>query len=170
VAAICARLDGLPLAIEFAAARLEALPPAALLARLDRPLEVLVAGPRDAPARQQTLRDTIAWSYKLLSPAERALFRWLAPVTGGCTLAAARAICPTGASGDPLAGADVAKDLVLLAEARLLRVDVRGDEEPRYAMLATIREYALEQLEAAGETDDARRRHAAYYLALVPFA
>jgi len=166
VAAICTRLDGLPLAIELAAARLEALPVAALLARLDRPLEALVAGPRDAPSRQQTLRDTIAWSYKLLSPAERALFRRLAPVTGGCTRAAARAICLTEAPSDPLTEADVAEDLVLLAEARLLRVDVRGDEEPRYAMLATIREYALEQLEVAGETDDARRRHADYYLAL----
>ncbi len=166
VAVICARLDGLPLAIELAAARLGTLPPAALLARLDRPLGVLVDGPRDAPARQRTLRETIAWSDDLLSPAERALFRRLASVAGGCTLAAARAICPSDTPDDPLAGADVAEELDALAEGRLLRADVGEDEEPRYAMLATIREYALEQLEAAGEAEETRRRHAAYYLAL----
>ncbi len=166
VAAICVRLDGLPLAIELAAARLGTLPAAALLARLDRPLGVLVDGPRDAPARQRTLRATVAWSYDLLPTAEQALFRRLAPVAGGCTLDAARAVCLMGAPGDPLAGTDVAEGLAALAAAYLLRVDAGDDGEPRYAMLSTIREYALEQLEAAGEAEEARRRHAAYYLAL----
>jgi len=151
VAAICVRLDGLPLAIELAAARVAALPPAALVAWLDRPLEVLVAGPRDAPARQRTLRDTLTWSYDLLPPSERALFRRLTPFVGGCTVEAARAVC----RGDAPDDADVAEGLATLAMAHLLRVDAKG-EEPRYAMLATVREYALERLEESGEGEAAR--------------
>lgn len=159
------RLDGLPLAIELAAARVAALPPAALLARLDRPLAVLVEGPRDAPARQRTLRDTLAWSYDLLPPPTRALFRRLAPVVGGCTVEAARAVC----RGDALDDADVAEGLATLAAAHLLRVEAYADaraEDLHYAMLSTIREYANEQLEAAGEGVAARARHAVYYLGL----
>jgi len=152
VAAICARLDGLPLAIELAAARVEALPPAALLARLDRPLGVLVDGPRDAPGRQRTLRDTIAWSYDLLPRPERALFRRLAPYVGGCTVEAARAACRGNAPDD----ADVAEGLAALAAAHLLRARDGVEGEPRYTMLATIREHALERLEESGEGAAAR--------------
>ena len=163
VAAICVRLDGLPLAIELAAARVAALPPVALAARLDRPLEVLVEGPRDAPARQRTLRDTIAWSDDLLPPTGQALFRRLAPVVGGCTIGAAHAVC----QGDAPDDAGVAEGLAMLAAAHLLRVEAEtGPREPRYAMLATVREYALERLEESGEGAAARARHAAYYLGL----
>jgi len=170
VAAICARLDGLPLAIELAAARVAALPPAALAARLDRPLGLLVGGPRDAPARQWTLRDTIAWSYDLLPTAEQALFRRLAPFAGGCTVEAAAAV---GMPHDPTVGADVddvAEGLAALVDAHLLRVAVGDTGEPRYRLLATVREYALEQIEASGESALIRERHAAYYLTLAEAA
>ncbi len=170
VAAICARLDGLPLAIELAAARVAALPPAALAARLDRPLGLLVGGPRDAPARQWTLRDTIAWSYDLLPTAERALFRRLAPFAGGCTVESAAAV---GMPHDPMVGADVddvAEGLAALVDAHLLRVAVGDTGEPRYRLLATVREYALEQIEASGESALIRERHAAYYLTLAEAA
>ncbi len=178
VAAICARLDGLPLAIELAAARVAALPPAALppaalAARLDRPLGLLVGGPRDAPARQRTLRDTIAWSYDLLPPAERALFRRLAPFMGGCTVEDAAAVCRlAGVPDDPLVGADVedvAEGLAALVDAHLLRTPM-GDNEPRYSLLATVREYALEQIETSGESELIHERHAAHYLALAEAA
>jgi len=163
VAAICVRLDGLPLAIELAAARVAALPPAALAARLDRSLDVLVEGPRDAPPRQRTLRDTLTWSYDLLPPAARALFRRLALFVGGCTMGAARAV----GQGDAPDDADVAERLAMLTTAHLPRVDAdAGAGEARYAMLATIREYALERLEESGEGAAARARHAAYYLGL----
>jgi len=170
VAAICARLDGLPLAIELAAARVVALPPTALAARLDRPLGLLVGGPRDAPARHWTLRDTIAWSYDLLPTAEQALFRRLAPFAGGCTVEAAAAV---GMPHDPTVGADVddvAEGLAALVDAHLLRVAVGDTGEPRYRLLATVREYALEQIEASGESALIRERHAAYYLTLAEAA
>ena len=176
VALICARLDGLPLAIELAAARVAALPPAALATRLDRPLGVLVGGPRDAPARQWTLRDTIAWSYDLLPPAERALFRRLAPFVGGCAIEDAAAVCmPEGAPDDPLVKAmgdvgDVAEGLATLVDAHLLRMAIGDNGSPRYTLLATVREYALEQVAAAGEAEAMRERHAARYLALAEAA
>jgi len=173
VAAICARLDGLPLAIELAAARVVALPPAALQARLVRPLGLLVGGPRDAPARHWTLRDTIAWSYDLLPTAERALFRRLAPFAGGCAVEDAASVCLLeGVPDDPLVGTDVegvAEGLAALVDAHLLRAPM-GDNEPRYTLLATVREYALEQIEASGESERVRRRHAAHYLALAEAA
>jgi predicted ATPase len=99
VAEICRRLDGLPLAIELAAARVRLLPPAALLTRLDRRLPVLAGGPHDLPARQQTMRDAIAWSYELLNEPEQALFRWMCAFVGGCTLEAAEVICAGGGGG-----------------------------------------------------------------------
>jgi len=174
VAAICARLDGLPLAIELAAARVEALPPAALLARLGRPLGLLVGGPRDAPARHWTLRDTIAWSYDLLPTREQALFRRLAPFAGGCAVEDAANMCLLeGAPDDPLVGADVedvAEGLAALVDAHLLRATVGGAGEPRYTLLVTVREYALEQIEADGESKLIRGRHAAHYLALAEAA
>ncbi len=173
VAAICARLDGLPLAIELAAARVAALPPAVLAARLDRPLGLLVGGPRDAPARHWTLRDTIAWSYDLLPTAEQALFRRLAPFAGGCAVEDAASVCLLeGAPDDPLVGAnveDVAEGLAALVDAHLLRAPM-GDNGPRYTLLATVREYALEQVEGAGESEWVRRRHTAHYLTLAEAA
>ncbi len=173
VAQICARLDGLPLALELAASQLRVLPPLALLARLERRLPALTHGARDLPARQQTMRDTIAWSYDLLAPQEQALFRRLAVFSGGCTLEAATSVCgpaptpipaPRQGTGDI---PDVLEGLLALAEQSLLAVRA-GEEsdEPRLLMLETIREYALEQLATCGEEEALRRQHAAFFLAL----
>jgi DNA-binding CsgD family transcriptional regulator/tetratricopeptide (TPR) repeat protein len=162
VAEIVRRLDGLPLALELAAARVPVLSPAALLARLDRRLPLLTGGARDLPDRQRTLRDTIAWSYDLLSPHEQALFRRLAVFAGGCTLEAAEAVCETAHDS----GIDVLDGMASLINHSLVRDQGTGDE-PRFTMLETVREFALEQLEASGETDDTRRRQATFYLRLV---
>ena len=163
VAAICVRLDGLPLAIELAASRVRVLPPQALLPRLDRRLRVLTGGSRDLPRRQQTLRDTIAWSYDLLTADEQTLFRRLAVFAGGCSLAAAEAVC--NAERDlPL---DVLDGLSSLLEKSLLRQEDEPDGEPRFIMLATIREFAAEQLAASGEAQAVQRAHAAAMLTLV---
>jgi predicted ATPase/DNA-binding CsgD family transcriptional regulator len=158
VAEICASLDGLPLAIELAAARVNVLPLDALLSRLDRRLQVLVHGARDLPARQQTMRAAIAWSYDLLSPDEQALFRRLSVFAGGFSLEAAEVVV-TAASDvalDPLEG------IGSLVEKSLLR-EVDGARTPRFVMLETVREYAGEQLERSGEAEATRRRHAAWY-------
>jgi len=159
IAEICCRLDGLPLAIELAAARLRLFSPQALLARLRSGLELLSGGPRDVPARQQTLRNTIDWSYSLLSPQERSLFARLSVFAGGCTLQAVEEVCNPEREMDALEGT------TSLVEQSLLRVE--GDEEPRFQMLETVREYADERLEASGEAEDIRRRHARFYLALM---
>jgi predicted ATPase/DNA-binding CsgD family transcriptional regulator len=160
IAAICARLDGLPLAIELAAARVKWLSPAALLARLAHRLPLLTGGPRDLPKRQQTLRNTIAWSYELLSAVEQQLFRWLAIFVGGCTLEAAEAVCGMP-HDDALLGT-----VTSLIDKSLLRSIPQPDGEPRLALLETIREYGLEQLTLSGEADALRRRHAHYFVAL----
>jgi predicted ATPase/DNA-binding CsgD family transcriptional regulator len=168
VAEVCRRLDGLPLAIELAAARTKVLPPTALLARLEWRLPLLVGGNRDAPARQQTLRATIAWSHNLLSPDERVLFRRLAVFAGGCGLAAAESIGRGSEEPDwsDVASADTVLDLLAsLVDKSLLRRE-GSDDEPRYFMLETIREYAAEQLAASGEEAAIRQRHAAWCLAL----
>jgi non-specific serine/threonine protein kinase len=157
VAAICRRLDGLPLAIELAAARSKALPPAALLERLTSRLQTLTGGARDASPRPQTLRATVAWSYDLLTPAEQALFRRLAVFVGGCTLDAAEEVAAVGGAFDLLSSL-IDKSLLLPGEL--------PSGEARFAILETIREFGLEQLEATGEARDARRRHAEWCLRL----
>lgn len=165
VAAICHRLDGLPLALELAAAWIRLLPPAPLLARLDRALPLLTDGARDLPARQRTLRETIAWSHDLLTDGERALFRRLAAFAGGFTLAAAEAVC---ADETMPAAAVLAATAALLDQSLLERVSAMADAEaePRLALLETIREYAAERLAASGEETTIRARHAAHFLAL----
>jgi predicted ATPase/class 3 adenylate cyclase len=147
---ICRRLDNLPLALELAAARVRVLSTAQMLERLDRALPLLTGGARDAPERQQTLRATIGWSYDLLAPKEQEAFRRLGVFSGGCTLEAAELV----------AGADL-DVLQSLVEKSLVRFD--GE---RHSLLETIREYALERLEEAGEADELRRAHAAFFLAL----
>jgi predicted ATPase/transcriptional regulator with XRE-family HTH domain/Tfp pilus assembly protein PilF len=166
VTAICRRLDGLPLAIELAAARVKLLPPAALLGRLTRRLPVLIGGAQDAPARQQTMRHAIAWSYDLLHAGEQALFRRLAVFAGGCTLEAIEAVC--------LAGGDLEGDLLdwlgSLVDKSLLQQQGGSDAEPRFGMLETMREYGLERLEdarpAPGEATLTRHRHLEWCVAL----
>ena len=159
VAEICRRLDGLPLAIELAAARARVFPPRALLERLSHRLAVLTGGPRDLPERQQTLRGAIGWSYDLLRPAEQALFRRLAVFQGGCTLEAATAVA--AATSD--LGTDVDDGISTLVDYHLLvrREPIEG--QPRLGMLETIREFGLEQLKASGEAELARRAHAEYF-------
>ena len=172
IAEICAQLDGLPLAIELAAARVRLLPPQALLARLSSRLKLLTGGARDLPERQQTLRNTIAWSYDLLAPQEQALFRRLAVFAGGCTLEAAETVCAAPEGAPPLT-LDVLDGLDSLAAQSLLRqqgwTDAGADEdaEPRFRMLETIREFGLEQLRASDEECEAiQQAHLAYFLAL----
>ncbi len=162
VAEICQRLDGLPLAIELAAARVKMFPPTALLARLERRLPLLTGGGRDLPMRQQTMRDAIAWSYDLLTPRERALFRRVSVFVGGFTLEAAQAV--GAAEGDP--GFDVLEGVAGLVEQSLLQQEVGPDDEPRYGMLETVSEYGLERLEASGEAETVQEQHADYFLAL----
>src|SRR2546427_5877234 len=182
IAQICIRLDGLPLALELAAARSELLPPQALLGRLNRRLAVLTRGRQDAPTRQQTLRDTISWSYDLLNAEEQRCFRRLAIFVGGCTLEAAEAVCSSpidrGLTAsvasrcieDPPQVKDLslpAMDLVAsLLDKSLLQQSDRGGDELRLLMLETIREYALEMLADSGELEATEQRHAMYYLAL----
>src|SRR6266566_5131809 len=162
IAEICVRLDGLPLAIELAAARIKLLPPRALLTRLEYRLQVLTSGARDAPKRQQTLRNTLAWSYDLLDAREQWLFRRLSVFAGGYTLEAVEGLS-TALGEKP---ADVLDGVASLMDKSLLRQVEQEGEEPRLLMLATIREYALEALTASGEMESTRQAHAAYYLAL----
>ena len=166
VTAICRRLDGLPLAIELAAARVKVLPPKALLARLEQRLPLLTGGGRDLPARQQTMRDTIAWSYDLLTSEEQLLFRWLAVFVGGFTLAAAGIVVSDADHPviDPFEG------VASLLDKSVLRQEPDAGDEPRFVMLETVREFALEQLTASGEEALVRARHAAWILELVEAA
>ena len=163
---ICIRLDGLPLAIELAAARITLFPPQALLARLDRRLHVLTGGARDLPERQRTLRNTITWSYNLLDTAEQQLFRCLSVFVGGCTLEAAEAVC--GATEN--ASADLAGSMLdgvaSLINKSLVQQTAQEGEQSRFVMLETIREYGLEVLASGEEAEATREAHAAYYLAL----
>ncbi len=159
VVAIVRRLDGLPLALELAAARVRVLSPAALVSRFDQRLPLLTGGPQDRPDRQRTLRNTIAWSYDLLREDEQALFRRLAIFAGGWTLEAAAAVAAIDEQLDVLEG------MAALLDNSLVHGEEQ-DAEPRYAMLETIREFGLEQLAAAGEEDRTRDRHALYFLHL----
>jgi predicted ATPase/class 3 adenylate cyclase len=162
IAEVCHRLDGLPLAIELAAARSKILSPQAILARLDRRLQMLTGGARNQPARQQTLRGAIDWSYNLLDAGEQELFARLGVFVGGCTVEAAEQVCAAG--GDLLL--DVFEGLVSLVDKSLLRQVEGTDGEPRFVMLETIREYALERLEQSGEVAAIGRQHATYCLTL----
>lgn len=161
VAQICARVDGLPLAIELAAARIKMFTPAAIRARLEQGMDFLSRGPADVPVRQQTLRKTIDWSYELLSPAEQKLFERLSAFRGGWTLEAAEAVCNTRRD----LGSDVVDPLSSLVDKSLVQQAGDGDEV-RFSMLETLREYALERLVERGDVAPTRKAHAAYCLVL----
>ena len=162
VAAICSRLDGLPLAIELAASRVKLLQPTAMLTRLESSLNLLTGGARDLPVRQQTLRGTVNWSYSLLNAAEQSLVRRLSVFTGGCTLEAVEAVCDT--KGD--LGIDVLDGMSSMVDKSLIQQLEQSGTEARFLMLSTIREYALERLVESGEEFATRRAHAAYYIVL----
>ncbi len=162
VAEICARLDGLPLAIELAVARIKLLPPETMLARLQSRLRLLTGGARDLALRQQTLRGAIDWSHELLGPVEQTLFRRLAVFAGGCTLEGAEAVC--GALGD--LDADILDGLGALVNQSLLGRVPTPVDDGRFRMLETIREYALERLAQSPEASSISQAHAAYYLLL----
>ena len=161
VAAICRWLEGLPLAIELAAAQIKTLAPQSLLTRLTRRLAVLGSGAVDVPDRQRTLRATLAWSYDLLTLSEQSLFRHLAVFAGGCTFESIEVVCV----GDDQAG-DLLDRLATLVDQSLLGQEEQADGTARFGMLETVREYGLERLDAHGETEAVRRRHAFHYLAL----
>ncbi|GAC1617168.1 MAG: hypothetical protein NVS4B11_06050 [Ktedonobacteraceae bacterium] len=160
IAEICMRLDGLPLAIELAAARTKVLSPQALLTRLTHRLQVLTGGPRNVPERQRTMHNTIMWSYDLLSAREQKLFQRLAVFVGGCTLEAIEALC-TALDGE---SEEVLDGVTSLLDKSLLQSVEQEGNEIRLQMLETVREYGLEALIASGEREHTRRTHAIYYL------
>ncbi|MDQ4038360.1 MAG: hypothetical protein M3313_08435, partial [Actinomycetota bacterium] len=160
VAELCRRLDGLPLAIELAAARVNVLSPPAMLDRLERRLPLLTGGPRDLPARLQTMHDAIALSHDLLSEQEQIVWRRLSVCAGGCTLDAAEAI-----AGGPDLGADVFEVIASLTDKSLVRQYEGPHGLPRYVMLETVREFGRERLESNGEGESIRRRHADHFVA-----
>ena len=162
VSEICARLDGLPLAIELAAARVKVLSPSLMLTRLANRFQLLTGGARDLPQRQQTLRATMDWSYDLLSPAEKKLFRRLSAFAGGCNLEAVEAVCDTKGDLD----LNLLDGMASLLDKSLVQQIEQGKGESRFVMLETIREYALEKLAASGELPLTKRAHAAYCLVL----
>jgi predicted ATPase/DNA-binding winged helix-turn-helix (wHTH) protein len=159
---ICSRLDGLPLAIELAAARTRVLSPRAILDRLQRPLQLLTGGPLDLPERQQTLYNAIDWSHSLLNDAEQKLFRRLSVFVGGCTLEAAEAVCNTRRD----LAIDLFEGLASLVDKSLIQRADQTQAEPRFEMLETIREFARGRLTESGDEPIARRAHAAYCLVL----
>lgn len=167
VTAICRRVDGLPLAIELAAARVKVLSPTALLARLDQMLPVLTGGPQDQSHRLRSMEAAIAWSYDLLDPEEQSLFRRLAVFASGFTLEAAESVAGERSAAPPVSTLDLITSLV---DKSLLRRLDTGEGEPRFGMLATIREYGLERLAADTQAEAARAAHAAYFLVLAELA
>ncbi len=154
VAEICVRLDGLPLAIELAAARIRIFTPQAMLSRLERRLGLLEGGGRDLPARQQTLRGAIDWSHDMLDAADRAMFACLSVFVGGASLAAIERVCAEEVEGDPVDA------ITSLVEHSLVRQEEGVGGEPRFSMLETIREFAMERAVAEGSWDRLRDRHA----------
>jgi predicted ATPase/class 3 adenylate cyclase len=160
IAEICVRLDGLPLAIELAAARAKILPPEAMLNRLTNRLKLLRGGARDLPARQRTLRGAIDWSHDLLDEEERTLFRRLSVFAGGRTLEAIEEIC------DPEGELDALDGVESMVDKSLLRQEEQAEGEPRFVMLETIHEYAREKLQESGEAEEIKRSHAGFFLAL----
>src|SRR4029077_21284136 len=161
VVEICTRLDGLPLAIELAAARIKVLSPSSMLARLASRLQVLTRGEQDLAPRQQTLRAAMDWSYDLLTSAEQKLFRRLSVFAGGCNLEGVEAVCDTKGDLD----LDLLDGMASIVDKSLAQ-QVEQAGESRFVMLETIREYALEKLEASGEKAVTKRSHAAYCLVL----
>jgi predicted ATPase/DNA-binding CsgD family transcriptional regulator len=159
VVELCARLDGLPLALELAAARTKGLPITVLFKRLDDRLRLLQSGALDLPVRQQTLRRALMWSYDLLDRDQQTAFARLSVFDGGCTPEAAEAVC-----ADAGVDSDILESLATLVHHSLVRLEENAAGEPRYTMLATIRDFALEQLERSESADDTRHRHLAYYL------
>jgi predicted ATPase/class 3 adenylate cyclase len=166
VAELCLRLDGLPLAIELAASWIKVLWPQAILERLEHRLELLTGGPVDVPARQRTLREAIAWSHDLLDDTERTLLRRLSAFAGGWTLEAAEAVANPGAE----LGQNVLEVLGALVDKSLIHRGATSAEAVRFRMLETIREFGVEQLEAAAEADATRDRHVSFFLALAEAA
>ena len=173
VAGICRELEGIPLAIELAAARSKVLPPSAILSRLSSRLGLLTSGAVDLPARQRTLREAIAWSYDLLGEPERALFRRMSVFTGGCTLEAFEAVCGgSGYANTPATstGIDILDGLAALMDQSLLRRTDETRPDLRFTMLETIREYAQERLLESGEAEEVRRNHARFFLGMAEWA
>lgn len=164
IAEICAQLDGIPLAIELAAARIKLFAPQALLRELSHRLNLLAQKSPDRSPRHQTLRNAVAWSYQLLAPDERSLFAQLGVFVGGSTLEAVEAIC---LAGGPRADAPLLEQLASLVDKSMLQHELRSNGEPRFMLLEILREYAIECLTAAGELEPAQRRHLDYYLNLV---
>jgi predicted ATPase len=164
VAELCVRLDGLPLAIELAAARIKLFPPAVLLSRLDQRWVLLASGARDAPVRQQTMRNAIDWSYHLLGAREQQLLRRLSVFVGGCSLQALEEVCATLDGGDR--ARQVIDEVSSLLDQSLVLTREQEGEEPHLVLLETIREYALEELAACSEQESVQRAHAAYYVRL----
>ena len=169
IAEICLHLDGLPLALELAAARIRLLSPQALLARLSHRLQVLTGGVQDAPVRQQTLRNTLAWSYGLLTAQEQRLFRWLSVFVGGCTLEAAEAVCQSPQE-DGEHSSSVLEGIASLLDKSLVQQTERDGEAPRLVLLETLREFGLECLEQDEELEAPREAHARFYLELAEAA
>jgi len=159
VAEICTRLDGLPLGIELAASRIKLLPPQMMLTKLESALKLLTGGARDLPARQQTLRGAIAWSYDLMEPGERTLWQRLSVFQGGCSFEAAEAVCNADGTLDVLDGLGSLADQSLLRQGE--QEELHG--EPRFTMLLTLREFAAERLQESGEEGEIRSQHAAFF-------